>query len=398
MDAAYEADAKRSEDTRVDPASLKALRSLVQTLQQDPAVIHAPDLLFFKEFLQSWDAKIPAVESKPKPGTEEPAAPKAEPPKAEVPKAEEPEEEEEEEEEPEEPEPEEEDPERLPEDPEPYPESGPQGEVELSDEQLDAQGALKQAAVEAVEDGNLEEALKKYTEAIKMGNVSAMMYAKRAELLLKLKRPNACISDCNAAIGVNPDSGKAYRIRGKAHRKLGHWEDAHKDISTSQKLDFDDDMVDMHKFVDEKFKKINERQTRKRLRVEERAQKKREAEIQRRREAIKKQQEEQQKREEAASGAAGGFPGGFGMPPGFFDDPDIKKAMENPKVAEVMQNPANCFKYQDDPEVMGLVKKLMEKFGAGMGMGGMPGMGGMGGAQTAPTPATPGPTVEEDLD
>merc|ERR1719323_418192 len=147
------------------------------------------------------------------------------------------EEEEEEEEEPEEPEePEEEDPERLPEDPEPYPECAPVGEVELSDEQFDAQGAAKQAATEAIEDGDLNKALDKYTEAIKIGNATAMMYAKRAEILLKLKRPCACISDCDAALEVNPDSAKAYRTRGKAHRKLGHWEEAHKVVVVVQLL------------------------------------------------------------------------------------------------------------------------------------------------------------------
>merc|ERR1719492_693881 len=105
-----------------------------------------------------------------------------------------------------------------------------------------------------------------------------MMYAKRAELLLKLKRPMACIADCTAAIAVNPDSGKAYRTRGKAHRKLGHWEDAHKDLSVGQKLDFDDDTVDMQKLVDEKWKKISERQTRIRIREERIAKKKKEKE------------------------------------------------------------------------------------------------------------------------
>eukprot|EP00415_Alexandrium_ostenfeldii_P004370 UN4370 len=99
-----------------------------------------------------------------------------------------------------------------------------------------------------------------------------MMYAKRAELSLKLRRPNACISDCTAAIAINPDSAKAYRIRGKAHRKLGHWEDAHKDLSLGQQLDYDDDTVEMQKFVAEKHKKLTERKTRNRVKQEQRAQ------------------------------------------------------------------------------------------------------------------------------
>merc|ERR1711972_428067 len=168
--------------------------------------------------------------------------------------------EEEEEEEPEEAEePEEEDPERLPEDAEPYPEQGPKGGDGAKDEDQDKICDLEAKAAEDIEDGKLEDALAKYTEILKLGDVTAMLYAKRADLLLKLKRPNACIADTTAAIEINPDSAKAYRIRGKAHRKLGHWEEAHKDLSTAQSIDFDDDVVDMQKFVDAKWKKIAEK-------------------------------------------------------------------------------------------------------------------------------------------
>jgi suppressor of tumorigenicity protein 13 len=330
------------------------------------------------------------------------------------------EEEEEEEDEPEEPEePEEEDPERLPEDPEPYPDQGPPGELELTDEQMDAQGAAKQAAVEAMEDGDMAKALEKYTEAIKIGNASAMLITKRAELLLKMKRPNACIADCTAAILVNPDSGKAYRTRGKAHRRLGHWKEAHEDIAMGQKLDFDDDLMDIQKFVDEKWKKIAERETRRRLREERIAKKKKEADMKRRKAEAQKAYEEA-KAAESAGGYPGGFPGGFpgmggmggfpgmggmggmpGMPAGMdpsmlsglLSDPELMAAFSNPKMAaamqDIMSNPANMAKYQSDPEIMGLFQKMMGKMG---GAGGMP--GGFPGAQGAGS-SSAGPTVEE---
>lgn len=47
---------------------------------------------------------------------------------------------------------------------------------------------------------------------------SALLYAKRAECYLKLKKPNAAIRDCDAALGLNPDSAKAFKARGVAHR------------------------------------------------------------------------------------------------------------------------------------------------------------------------------------
>jgi len=396
----------------MDAEQVKALEALVAKVKDDPSLVYTPELVFFKDFIQSWGGKAPSVGSKPAP---EPA------------KAPEPapvEEEEEEEEEPEEPEPpEEEDPMKLPEDTEPFPELGPEGEKELTDEQMDAQGAAKQAAVEAMEDGNLQEALKKYTEAIKIGNATAMMYNKRAELLLKLKRPKACIADCTAAVGINPDSGKAYRLRGKAHRFLGNWKEAHDDLATGQKLDYDDDTVDFQKIVDDKWKKINERQTRIRIREERIAKKKKDADMKRRKAEAQKAYEEAKRAESSGGGGyPGGSPGGMGgmgggmpgMPPGIdpammqglFSDPELLAALQNPKMQaamqEIMSNPANIAKYQSDPEVMGLFNKMMSKMGGmggmpgGMGgMGGMPeGFGGMGGDAGAST-TTSGPTFEE---
>lgn len=160
---------------------------------------------------------------------------------------------------------------RLPEDPAPFPERAPLGEVELSEEQLDIQAAAKEAAAEALHDGHLDVALVKYTEAIKIGNPTAMLYGKRAELLLKLRRPRACIEDCTGALAINPDSGKAFRIRGKAHRRLGNWREAHHDLSMGQKLDFDDETVDEQKFVAEKWRKINQKMTRQHVKEERKA-------------------------------------------------------------------------------------------------------------------------------
>lgn len=405
----------------VDALEAQSLESLLNALNEDPSLIYDPKVTFFKDYLQSFGAKLPAVGKGEKPSTE------AAPPAAS-------EEEEEEEEEPEEPEEvEEEDPERLPEDPEPYPEKGPSGEQELSDAQLDKQGDLKQAAAEALEDGDLPKALEKYTEAIKIGNASAMMYAKRAEILLKLKRPCACIADCTSALEINPDSGKAYRVRGKANRRLGRWEPAHEDLSMGQKIDFDDDTVDMQKFVEAKWKKIAEKKNRQRLRIERIEKKRQEKELKRRREAAAKAHAEAQNNEAPSGGGfpgMGGFPGGFpgmpggmpgGMPQmpagfdpsmlsGLMDDPELMKAFSNPKIAaamqDIMSNPGNIGKYQSDPEIMALFQKMMGAFGkAGGGMpGGMPGgFGGMpgdfggggGGGGGGSASDTPGPTFEE---
>jgi len=164
------------------------------------------------------------------------------------------------------------DPERLARDPEPYPAKAPTKHLSLSDHDLEMQAAFGQGGVEALEDGNRLEALERFSKAIEIGNPPAALYAKRADVLLKLKRPCACISDCGSAIEINPDSAKAYRTRGKAYRKLGQWEEAYNDIALSQKLDFDDDTSDLQQFLAEKMAPVWQKRRDQRLLEEERLQ------------------------------------------------------------------------------------------------------------------------------
>merc|ERR1712232_891637 len=102
-------------------------------------------------------------------------------------------------------------------------------------------GTAKMRAQRALLQNDLKTALKHYTDAVNAGGAAALMLAKRGDVLLKMKRPNAAIHDCTAAVEVNPDCSKAYQVRGIAHRKLGHWEEAKEDLEMAQKLDFDDE-------------------------------------------------------------------------------------------------------------------------------------------------------------
>jgi len=344
-----------------DPAQVKALEVFVAKFKEDPAIIHSSELAFFKDFLVSLRATLPAEKPPtspspcrqprhpPHPAAEEESKNKFE-------------------------EPEEEDTERLPKDAEPFPEKAPLGELELTDEQLDEQADAQRVAAEAVGYGNFETALSKYTEAIRIGSVAANLYAKRAEVLLKLKRPCACISDCDAALAVNPNNARAYRVRGRANRLIGNWERAHADLGQAQSLDFDsfgDADVELRKLVAAKWENIQVKQRDARLKAEEHKDRKRHSEATR-------IYEEQKKAEAAVGGRAGGSlggrPGGFpgggiprrqhsGIDHGMLQDPDVLAAICNPKVVtairDMMKNPDCMGKYQSDPEVMALVEKLM---------------------------------------
>merc|ERR1719240_2416303 len=99
----------------------------------------------------------------------------------------------------------------------PFPPMSPAEPAELTEELEDKQNAAKQQGTDALEDGNLDLALEKFTEAILVGCASALLYSRRADLLLKLGRPRAAIQDCTAALEVKPDSAKAFKIRARAY-------------------------------------------------------------------------------------------------------------------------------------------------------------------------------------
>lgn len=139
------------------------------------------------------------------------------------------------------------------EDAEPLP---PADGPDLSDEAVDKQNALKQESAEKLEDGDKAGALAKLTEAMMVGKPTAMMICKRGELLLKLKRPNAAAIDATAALAINPDSGKAFKIRGKARRYMGDYQGALDDLNQAQKIDYDDGVADVHSYVKGRVAKL----------------------------------------------------------------------------------------------------------------------------------------------
>jgi suppressor of tumorigenicity protein 13 len=261
----------------------------------------------------------------------------------------------------------------------------------------DFEGAAthKERANELKASGDLVGAVDAFTSALSC-QPSALTFANRAECLLKLKRPTAAVLDADAALAVNPDSAKALKVKGKALRFLGRWQDANTTLAKAMAIDFDPDMVEMVKFVEAKAKALNEKEARQRIQAQA-------AEKQRKVEAARKAAAERASATASSSGGGSGMPGmggmpgmpgGMGgMPPGMgdlFSDPELMMAMQNPKVMAALQqamggNPAAIMTAMQDPEVGPILQKLMGKMG-GMGMGGgmpgggmgMPGMGGMG--------------------
>ncbi|KAJ9706805.1 hypothetical protein PVL29_001998 [Vitis rotundifolia] len=200
--------------------------------------------------------------------------------------------------------------------------------VEVSEENRDASQMAKGQAMEAISEGKLEEAIGHLTEAILLNPTSAIMYATRASVYIKMKKPNAAIRDANAALEINPDSAKGYKSRGIARSMLGQWEEAAKDLHLASKLDYDEEISAVLKKVEPNAHRIEEhRRKYERLR-KEKEDKKIERERQRRRAQAQAAYEKAKKQEQSSSsrtheGMPSGFPGGMpegfpgGMPGGF---------------------------------------------------------------------------------
>ncbi|XP_077474547.1 hsc70-interacting protein isoform X3 [Stigmatopora argus] len=356
----------------MDSRKVAELKGFVQLCESNPAILHLPEMAFFRTWLQSMGAKLPPSSPKSHCQGECPCGPPpkskaspTEPPPSATPESDESELEE--------------DLEGVIEPDTDEPQEMGDPDVEVTEEMMDMANDKKIQAIDALGEGDLQKALTLFTEAIKLNPCVAIMYAKRASVYIQMQKPNAAIRDCDRAIQINPDSAQPYKWRGKAHRLLGHWEDAARDLATACKLDYDDDANALQKEVQPKANRIIEH----RRKCER---KKEEKEIQEKQERIKKAREEHaraQKEEEARGGpgeGAGFFPGGAGFPGGFpggaagmpglndlLQDPELLTAMQDPEVMaafqDVAQNPANIVKYQSNPKVMALVTKMRSKFG-----------------------------------
>eukprot|EP00747_Dinoflagellata_sp_TGD_P079912 gnl/TRDRNA2_/TRDRNA2_160693_c0_seq2.p1 gnl/TRDRNA2_/TRDRNA2_160693_c0~~gnl/TRDRNA2_/TRDRNA2_160693_c0_seq2.p1 ORF type:complete len:387 (+),score=87.68 gnl/TRDRNA2_/TRDRNA2_160693_c0_seq2:68-1228(+) len=355
-----------------NPRAVAALRKCCEYIERNPWVLEREELSFMRDLFLKWGAEIPVGRRPPPPGAGSRwfgAEARAERAAAAATAAQEPEEEASEDE------PEPPDPDRWPEDRAPFPPLAPQRRNELTDDEFDRQAAAKEQAVNAAEARDFEKALQFYSEAIGIGDVSALVYARRAEVLLRLRRPLATVNDCTAALQLNPDCGKAFRIRGIANRHLGRWKEAHEDLAMGQKLDYDDATLSVQQLVDQRFARIHEKENRRRLKAERKVQKAQgpsrselEEEARLRRFLAEWTYEAQNRGDLPAS-----FDGQF-LLQAAHEDPDLVRLLENPRVQAALsgltRDPQAMDQYQNDAEVM----KVLQPILMGMLMGAAPGI------------------------
>ncbi|XP_078448056.1 HSP70-interacting protein 1 [Wolffia australiana] len=389
----------------MDSAKVIELKNFVEQCKENPSVLSDPSIAFFRDYLESLGCKLPASAYETK--NEDFSHKHTESDEDEVVES---------------------DVELEGETVEPDhdpPQKMGDASVEVSDDNREASQLAKGKGMEALSDGKLDEAIEHLTEAVLLNPSSAIMYATRASVFIKMKKPNAAIRDADAALEINPDSAKGYKSRGMALALLGKWEEAAKDLHTACKLDYDEETSAVLKKVEPNAHRLEEhRRKYERLR-RERAEKKAERERQRRRAEAQAAYEKAKKAEQSPSGCKSGGsncgpsdcqPGGFGsfaggMPQGAFpggmpgmpggmpgmpgampgmpgampgmpgampgmpdmskilNDPDLMAAFKDPEIMaalqDVMKNPANFAKHQANPKVAPIIAKMMGKFGGG---------------------------------
>ncbi|XP_068632471.1 hsc70-interacting protein-like [Battus philenor] len=277
---------------------------------------------------------------------------------------------------------------------------------EPTDEERDQSDEKRTEAMKAFSEQQFDNALKLYTEAILLNPQSALLFAKRGQVFLKLNRPNACIKDCTRALELNCDSAAAYKFRGRAYRLLGKFEEASHDLCESLKIDYDDQTNEWLNDVKPNAEKLRQHKLSVQRKKEEKEHREKLRRLRKAQEARTKAAKAQA--EEHGTNAPSGMPGAGGFPAGGFStsdlgsflmDPEVISTFEDPEVMAAFQdmsiNPSNFIKYQNNPKVAAAIQKLQSKLGKG---GSVPFSGsfpGFGGAGAGGTPGT-GPKPSDD--
>ncbi|CAG5077063.1 Similar to HIP-R: Hsc70-interacting protein 2 (Drosophila melanogaster) [Cotesia congregata] len=206
---------------------LAPLQRFVELCTANPQMLHLPDLAFVKKFIEHFGGKVPMQAAGDPPSMEVPMQPSND--------------------EPEQMESESDAESELeldmtnvvePDNDPPQKMGNPT--VEPTEEEIAEAQSKRSEAVSAFSEKDYEKAIKLYTEAITLNPHAALLYAKRGQVFLEMKKPNACIRDCDRALELNPDSAAAHKFRGRANQLLGNFEEAATDLRLACKFDFDE--------------------------------------------------------------------------------------------------------------------------------------------------------------
>jgi len=220
-----------------DPTKATKLKETLKILEQYPDLIHMPQLYYLRDFLNDMEAKLPELKKAKEQQMDIELGP--EPTKPDESSLCDPN-----------------DPLLIPQEDTAPPPLGPFEPAVLSRQDLAHVDHLKHAATVAAHENRFEHALSLLSEAISHGHDMPMLYTRRAEVLLHMRRPVAAARDCSQALALNPNYARAFRTRGLAYRHLQDWEHAHLDLSQAQGIDYDEALDVVHRFVQDKWAQL----------------------------------------------------------------------------------------------------------------------------------------------
>lgn len=210
-------------------------------------------------------------------------------------------------------------------------------------ESKEASEADKEAAQKLKNEGNafmkekkFQEAVDKYSEAIKVQE-SAVFYCNRAAAYTSMENYEEALQDCKKAISFDPDYSKAYSRMGLIYSKINLFAESENCYEKALKLEPDN----------ESYKKNIQ--------------------------IVKDKLKEQAGNPMAAMQGMPGMPGAGGMPDFAQMGAAMEQVMQNPQMRQMAEN------LMQNPEMQNMMQSMM-------GGGGMPGMGGMPGAEAGGMP------------
>jgi len=212
-------------------------------------------------------------------------------------------------------------------------------------ESKEASEADKEAAQKLKNEGNafmkekkFQEAVDKYSEAIKVQE-SAVFYCNRAAAYTSMENYEEALQDCKKAISFDPDYSKAYSRMGLIYSKINLFAESENCYEKALKLEPDN----------ESYKKN----------------------IQIVKDKLKEQAGNPMAAMQGMPGM-GGMPGAGGMPDFAQMGAAMEQVMQNPQMRQMAEN------LMQNPEMQNMMQNMMG--------GGMPGMGGMPGADAGGMP------------
>lgn len=211
-----------------------------------------------------------------------------------------------------------------------------------TEEEIDQASDLRSQAAAAYSEQKFVQAIELYTKAIELNPGNALFYAKRGQAFLKLKKPNACIRDCDKALELNCDSAAAYKFRGRAHRLLGNWEKSANDLRQACKLDFDEETDEWLREVTPNAKKLEQHRIKQERKRAERESKKAQHSARSHAKERKQQQQQQQQPQEERSA------NDIRLDPEFLAYLKDKEMQQ--MLLDITMSPQNIEKYKNHPK------------------------------------------------